>query len=154
MHKIITLPIFILFLILGSCGGNKTKYSSYGDIIDDKNPHDITSLASIDIENEKHMKLTGTVNEVCQAKGCWMTLKNEDGIPVRVTFRDYGFFVPKDIAGQQVIVDGIISKKELSQKMARHYAEDANTAFDSTKTYLEYAFIADGVLVAMTNNSN
>ncbi|MBK8328994.1 MAG: DUF4920 domain-containing protein [Bacteroidetes bacterium] len=31
---------------------------------------------------------------MCQKKGCWMELKNNDGTTLRVTFKDYGF-MPK-----------------------------------------------------------
>ncbi len=42
-------------------------------------------------------KFTATVTEVCKAKGCWMKLQMEDGSKVMVKFKDYGFFMPKDI---------------------------------------------------------
>ena len=66
---------------------------------------------------------------------------------VKWTFKDYGFFVPKDISGKDVIVSGIVSKVVLAPDVAEHYAEDAGEEYDSTKTYVEYAFLADGVLV-------
>ena len=68
--------------------------------------------------------LTATVAEVCQVKGCWMILLDGD-TKVRVTFKDYGFFMPKDLAGAKVVVEGVLSEEVLSEKDARHYAEDA-----------------------------
>jgi hypothetical protein len=68
--------------------------------------------------------LTATVAEVCQVKGCWMILVDGD-TKVRVTFKDYGFFMPKDLAGAKVVVEGVLSEEVLSEKDARHYAEDA-----------------------------
>ena len=50
--------------------------------------------------------LTATVAEVCQVKGCWMILLDGD-TKVRVTFKDYGFFMPKDLAGAKVVVEGV-----------------------------------------------
>ncbi|MFT6867451.1 MAG: hypothetical protein ACJA08_002294 [Cyclobacteriaceae bacterium] len=142
----------VLSIFLLSCGNTENKYQQFGNLIDDQEPIKMESLSTIDIQADASFKLTGTVDEVCQAKGCWMILKNENGIPVRVTFKDYGFFVPKDIAGRQVIVNGTITKKELEPDMAKHYADDANSVYDSTRSYLEYAFIADGVLVSNSIN--
>ena len=41
------------------------------------------------------------VEKVCKNKGCWMSLKipNDD---LRVTFKNYGFFVPISIQDQKV----------------------------------------------------
>jgi hypothetical protein len=146
------LTVSALFLAL-SCTP-KTNYEGFGEPIDPKTAISIQSLNSLSVESETSIKLTGTVNEVCQAKGCWMTLTNENGAPIRVTFKDYGFFVPKDIAGSKVIVNGLLTKAELDPEMAKHYAEDANTTYDSTKSYLEYSLVADGVLVAMTSTKD
>ena len=67
------------------------------------------------MSNYKALKLGDTINlkfnanikEVCAKKGCWMTLPvgNEDE-NVMVRFKDYGFFMPTDAAGKEVIVDG------------------------------------------------
>jgi hypothetical protein len=73
------------------------------------------------------VKLTGTVGGVCQKKGCWMTVgTGEPGKEtVRVTFKDYGFFVPRNSLGKQAVVEGRFQVTTLSQKEAQHYAEDA-----------------------------
>jgi hypothetical protein len=70
---------------------------------------------------------------------------------VRVTFKDYGFFVPKDMSGRTVIVEGVISEKVLSQDLARHYAEDAGKSQEEIEKIVgdqkEYTMIAETVLV-------
>ena len=43
-------------------------------------------------------KITGKVTEVCQEKGCWMKIERENGEQLMVKFKDYGFFMPTDIA--------------------------------------------------------
>ena len=99
-----------------------------------------------------HSKLKAKVNKVCQAKGCWMTLDLGDNKEVMVKFKDYGFFVPKDIAGKNVIVNGKAYVKEVSVDEQRHYAEDAGKSAQEiaaiTKPKRTYSFEADGVLVA------
>jgi hypothetical protein len=44
---------------------------------------------------------------------------------MRVTFKDYGFFVPKDISGKTIIAEGLVTEEIIPEEDARHYAEDA-----------------------------
>lgn len=95
--------------------------------------------------------VTGTVVSVCQKKGCWMELMRPDGGTIRVTFKDYEFFVPKDISGKTVVMDGFAWFRETSVAMLRHYAEDAGKSAEEInkidKPKKELAFEAKGVLV-------
>jgi len=97
-------------------------------------------------------KMTIKVKEVCQAKGCWMTAEMANGKELRVKFKDYAFFMPKDIAGQDVIINGKAFVKELPVDELRHYAEDAGKSKEEieaiTKPERTYSFLADGVLIA------
>jgi hypothetical protein len=96
-------------------------------------------------------KMVAKVDAVCQAKGCWMTLNLEDGNQVMVKFKDYGFFVPKDIAGKEVIVNGLAFVEEVSVDEQRHYAEDAGKSEEEiaaiTAPKKTFSFEADGVLI-------
>ena len=49
----------------------------------------------------------------------------DGGVSVRITFKDYGFFVPKDIAGKTIIAEGLVTEEVTKEADARHYAEDA-----------------------------
>lgn len=97
-------------------------------------------------------KMRATVKKVCQAKGCWMTLDLGEDKEVMVKFKDYGFFVPKDISGKEVVVNGKAYVKEVSVDEQRHYAEDAGKSAEEVAAITEpkrtYSFEADGVLVA------
>jgi hypothetical protein len=70
---------------------------------------------------------------------------------VRVTFKDYGFFMPKNLAGSKVVLEGILSEEVLSEKDARHYAEDAGKSKAEIAKIKgdqrELGFEATGVLV-------
>ena len=73
----------------------------------------------------KTVLLEGRVRQACQRRGCWMELAPADkGAGVRVTFKDYGFFVPPDAAGAQARVEGVVQLAELSDKAARHYESE------------------------------
>jgi len=94
----------------------------------------------------KTLRTEGRVAAVCSMKGCWMTL-NEDGKNVRVTFRDYGFFVPKDIAGATVAVEGVFEVATIPEATAKHYAgETPGGKPEAVKgDQKELSFVATGV---------
>ena len=96
-------------------------------------------------------KMLAKVNDVCQVKGCWMKLDLGEGEEVMVKFKDYGFFVPKDITGKEVIVNGKAYVKEVSVEEQQHYAGDAGKSAEEIEQIREpkrtYSFEADGVLL-------
>lgn len=93
--------------------------------------------------------LKGTVNSVCQAKGCWMTIAAGDGEEMMVKFKDYGFFMPKDISGREVVMHGMAYYQITPVEELRHYAEDAGKTPEEvaaiTEPKKELHFLADGV---------
>lgn len=111
-----------------------------------------TVLADAKKYDDKDVKLSGRVSGVCQNKGCWMKLTtNEPGAPsVRVTFKDYGFFVPRDSMGKTAVVEGRFKVKTLSVAEAQHYADDATKAGQApakkiTEPQHEFSIVATGV---------
>lgn len=116
--------------------GNKSPVVTLEDIL--KNPEKY--------ENKKII-LEGTVKGVCQKKGCWMEVVAEPDQPgVRVTFKDYGFFVPKDVAGYKVRAEGKIKISTLSKEEADHYEEEgAQVVRNPDGTVKEIGFVAYGV---------
>lgn len=96
-------------------------------------------------------KLTGTVTAACQTKGCWMTMKNPNGDDLRVTFKDYAFFVPKDCAGKTAIIDGIARIEITSVADLKEFAkDDKKTQADIdaiTEPLKEVVFEAKGVIL-------
>ena len=100
-----------------------------------------------------NMKITAKVNEVSQKKGCWMTiLSDQPGQPeMRVTFKDYAFFMPKDLTGKRVVVDGYAYVETTPVDVLRHYAEDAGKTKEEiaaiTEPKREISFEAIGVVV-------
>ncbi len=104
------------------------------------------------LKNNKYEgKVSGKVVEVCQEKGCWMKIEKANGEKVMVRFKDYGFFMPKNIEGKEVVLDGETVVKEVSVKQQQHYAKDAGKSEEEikkiTKPKKELQFIAKGVLV-------
>lgn len=118
---------------------------------------DITSftdmLSLVQEKDSAILTVEALVTEVCQKKGCWMNLtdSSEDHDPMMVRFKDYGFFVPKDLAGQQVVVRGKVYREMTPVDELRHYAEDAGQSEDEiaaiTQPREEIKFLATGVWV-------
>ncbi len=101
------------------------------------------------------VKLTANIAEVCPKKGCWMKLDMENGKTMRVTFKDYEFFVPKDAAGKTAILQGIAKIDTVDVATLKHYAEDANATQEEIDAIAEpeinYAFEAVGVIIKGEN---
>jgi hypothetical protein len=83
------------------------------------------------------VKVEGKVDAVCKAKGCWMNIASEKGNPsMMVKFKDYAFFMPKDLAGRKVVMQGNAYKEVTSVEELRHL-----------KAKEEYKFMATGVVI-------
>ena len=107
--------------------------------------------ASMSVGDTIDAKMIAKVDEVCQAKGCWMKLDLPDGEQVMVKFKDYGFFMPKDISGKEVIINGKAFVNEVPVDEQRHYAEDGGATPEEIAKITEpkktLSFEADGVLL-------
>ena len=126
------------------------RFGEYFELSDIKTGKEIfDSYSTMTASDSISMQLQAEVSSVCQVKGCWMNLVTESGDEVWVTFKDYSFFVPKDIAGKEVIVNGVAQIKLISEEDQKHYAEDAGKSqeeIDEIKgSKKRYSFVADGV---------
>ena len=91
--------------------------------------------------------VVGKVDKVCQVKGCWMELMPEgESRGVRVTFEDYGFFVPKDSQGRLARLEGKFVSQVLSKREVDHLVgEGATLARAADGTAPGYSFVARAV---------
>jgi len=160
---------FLAFLSLISCknadknGVEETSevpqelaYSSYGEEFPATNVLSANQVEerfdSLKPGDSIELSFKTTVNSVCKNKGCWMTLDlSEHEEDVMVKFKDYGFFVPKDIEQKEVIVTGRAFVAEISVEEQQHYAEDKGEDPEKIAAITEpkrtMSFIADGVLI-------
>ena len=135
---------------------NTVSYAKFGDSISSENAINNSEMmqkfASLKEGDTLSVKFKSSINEVCQKKGCWMTLALADDKEVFVKFKDYGFFVPKNAQEKEVIVNGKAFVSIESVDVLKHYAKDAGksqAAIDSiTEPKVTYSFMADGVLIA------
>lgn len=166
MHRIlIYIPVLFFFSVV-SCSEQKTveqteafDYWVFGDTIPNKPAVKAAELVYL-MEGKGHYEtsLEGVVVRVCQTKGCWMTIDLENGDVMRVTFKDYGFFVPKDIDGKSVIIEGFAFNDTTGVDALRHYALDAGKTQEEidaiTDPQIELRFEAHGVLLAKEQFEN
>ena len=133
-----------------------TTYSSFGDslsTLDYLSFNDaLLNYKALKIGDTINLKFNANIKDVCAKKGCWMTLPaGNDDETIMVRFKDYGFFMPLDAAGKEVIVAGKAFVNEVSVADLKHYAEDAGKSpeeiADITEPAMEFAFEANGVLL-------
>lgn len=153
--------IVLLAIAAISCKSTKDTLKTYtgenvGAIVQNPQPIDLESLVSmLDKQDSVKTQLIAKVEGVCQVKGCWMNLvptsSSAGKESVFVKFKDYGFFMPLDLAGSNVIVDGVAYREVTSVSDLRHYAEDEGLSTEEiakiTEPEEEFKFLADGVII-------
>ena len=134
----------------------ENTYSSFGDTVsasDYLSSNDaLSNYKALKLGDTINLKFNASIKEVCSKKGCWMTLPaGNDDETIMVRFKDYGFFMPLDAAGKEVIVAGKAFVNEVSVADLKHYAEDAGKSSEEianiTESAMEFAFEANGVLL-------
>ena len=164
MKRILTYCLFLSFLLI-ACKAEKkqgvkenetvkTGYASFGEKIESANTLSEAQMSAkfdaLKIGDTINVKFASKIDEVCTKKGCWMVLPAADK-KTMVKFKDYGFFMPLDSQGSEVIVEGKAFVKETPVEELRHYAEDAGKTKEEiekiTTPKKEYAFLAHGVLM-------
>ena len=146
--------VLIIGLIVSASFGAfaQTGASYHGKKISEKGAMPATQLAATMGKKDKMpAKVEGTVEDVCKMKGCWMTIRTGDGQVMRVSFKDYGFFVPKDIVGKTVVMEGTAETTTTPVSELRHYAQDAGKSKEEIEKITDpekaLTFVADGVIV-------
>lgn len=121
--------------------------NQFGAPVKGTNPVSVDAAIAQMKKDNKPVLMEAKVDKVCLKKGCWMALKSKT-TDVRVTFKDYGFFVPVSLVGKTVWVEGQMSEKKLTLAQTKHYVEDeGGDPSKVTEARTDYQFLATGVLV-------
>lgn len=172
MKKSILLSAFLLTLLSFSCQkpaatvqevtGTTTKSEPVGeaDIVPgaygadlDENAVLGTSemISAVESSGTFKGKIAGEIKEVCTQKGCWFTMALPNGEPMRVTFKDYGFFIPTNAQGFPIILEGVATLTETDVETLKHFAEDQGKSKEEvdaiTLPKREITFEATGVII-------
>jgi hypothetical protein len=147
MKKILLLLLLLTpLLCISQEVSEENSLNYYGEKVSSKS---LTDLKQI---NESSLiKVQGRILSSCPKKGCWMQVKVEDDT-LQVTFKDYGFFVPKKgLENKKVIIEGFAKRDTLSIQKLRHYAEDAGKSKNDINKInspeLKISFVANGVII-------
>ena len=103
-------------------------------------------FASLDKYLGKTVTVTGIVRESCSKKGCWLELADSmdpNAKGCRVTFKDYGFFIPLQSKGALATVQGEIDVQTMKASEAIHLQNEGATV--SPDTLQEVRIVATGV---------
>jgi len=98
------------------------------------------------------VRVTGTIDKVCQAKGCWLVLKDGERT-ARVLMAGHAFTVPMDSAGRRAEVEGTLTSRTFTPAQAKHLAEDGGedpAAVQGPTT--EWVLTARGVRIESTRS--
>ena len=127
--------MFVVTGLLIACKNEATSTTaadsnSFGaGVTNQENPMAFADVVTqLNSQDSLNAVVKAKVSEVCQAKGCWMNLVDNQGATdeqLFVKFKDYAFFVPKDISGKEVLIEGVAYKEVTSVDELKHYAEDA-----------------------------
>ena len=108
------------------------------------------SLGDLIKENDKYQDqevlLATRIAKVCQKKGCFF-VATEGAATARVSFKDYGFFIPTDSGGKDVVLLGTFSRESVSKKEAEHYATDLGETTTSSPERFQYSIVASAVKI-------
>jgi len=135
---------------------NTVEYVVFGDSISTENAVSAENMMekfkTLQEGDTVAMKFTSKIKDVCQKKGCWMTLDLGNEEQAFVKFKDYAFFVPMNAQESEAVVNGKAFVSVISVDELKHYAKDegkSQEAIDSiTEPKVTYSFMADGVLIA------
>src|ERR1044071_9933805 len=153
MKKIVLITFILLSTLCGIAqppDGRATPGSTYGAKTDAKNAMAASELpALLKTKDTLPVKIQAKVLDVCPKKGCWMSLKVNDSTEAFVKMKDYAFFVPLDMIGKTVVLDGKAFIKTTSVSELNHYAEDAKKSqkeIDAiTQPKNEIRYMASGI---------
>ncbi len=158
MKNIQFLTILLIgFVLIVSCKSVEvSEDGTYGAGV--SNPESALSFSDVytqlDSADSLNVTMKGKVESVCQTKGCWMNLVDPTGAndgEIFVQFFDYGFFMPKELSGSEVIVEGKAYTEHTTVEELKHYAEDEGQSEEEiaaiTEPLFEKKFMATGVVV-------
>ena len=167
MKKTLLVSAFSLAIVSSSCQKSEEKSATttyevvgeaeivpgnYGDIFEEDQVLSPSEMVSqVEESGTFEGKISGEIKEVCTKKGCWFAMDLPNGQSMRVTFKDYGFFLPTNSQGFPIVMEGIAKVTETDVETLRHYAEDQGKSKEEvesiTEPKKEISFEATGVVI-------
>jgi hypothetical protein len=157
------LAFIFIAAVLVSCNSGNDKTSSaapphpqkegvFGAEISGKDPVSGEELIQM-MNNSDSVYVTfkSEILAACQVSGCWMDLDLGNEQQIKVTFKDYEFFIPLESKGKTATIEGYAKKEVIPVDLLRHYAEDDGKSQEEidaiTEPEMAYVFEAVGVII-------
>lgn len=121
---------------------------TYGNMLDTSlNEVSITDLATNAQQYlGKNFQVETRIAKVCQKKGCFFIAQQDEHV-IRVSFKDYGFFIPTDSSGKTVTLSGELIQKEMTTEQAAHFTADLQAGSGEIKSGAVYEIVATSVRI-------
>jgi hypothetical protein len=107
--------IFLISVaLLTACTESKPVKVFYGEkfeVVDPMTPDQLITLLDEE-QTADDVLVEGSIEKSCTHSGCWMTLVNEKGETIFVSYKDEAFTTAKDIKGRKVTLKGAAKKDE------------------------------------------
>lgn len=153
MKKI--LIITLAMAVFTACGKKLPSTGTFGDqkITADGATPIAEFMTGVDsTTTEKKGKVSGTIDKVCQSKGCWFNFDLGEGKYVRIITKDHSFSIPKDAKGKKAIAEGVLKVKTTDVERQKHLAKDAGKSEEDiakiTQPKTEYEMEVTGVIIS------
>ena len=155
MTKRVSAMVAASLLFVGAHAGEVIRLSepvattdtteTFGSLLDEAVP--LVELADIGAGNVGDtVRVEARVSQVCKMKGCFF-IAVDGNATVRVSFKDYAFFVPTDVSGKTLMFVGEVTEKEMTKEEAEHLAEDMGEVSAAVAPGTTYEIVASAVRV-------
>jgi len=149
---------FSIFVPSGFADGEVTRLSEpvavtathevFGAMLPDQG----TPLSLVELINngekyqDQEVLVATRIAKVCQKKGCFF-IATEGAATARISFKDYGFFIPTDAGSKDVLLLGIFSRTNVSEEEAEHFASDLGETIITSPEQFQYSIVASAVQI-------
>lgn len=144
MKKISILTVLFI-LLAGSCQKPQQENGYFGtefSISSPITPDEIEGFLGTDKEKEAQVK--GTIEKVCKASQCWLSMTDAAGERYYFNVKEEAFKLPRNCEGKSVVAHGKLLSVALQQEKARakglkeSYIESiSNISMEATGFYIE-----------------
>jgi hypothetical protein len=126
-NPILLVPALLSCLFLNAVAGSNPKPPAplkVGAGITVRKPVDIEHLSTYPKRYVgRTVRLEGTVKKVCQGMGCWVEVASARGGSFLAKSLDESVLLPKDCAGQKIVVQGVVTALPAPGAAAQEHAQ-------------------------------
>ena len=149
----VTIPVLLALLCSPAMAG---KGKTYGEPLTGT---DVTAISKLLADPEpyvgKTVRVKGVITDVCEKRGCWVTLASDEEFQeLRIKAKDGVIVFPVQAKGKKATAEGVFTKIEMNMeqtlKYREHHAEEHGEEFDPesvTEPLVYYQINVTGAVV-------